>query len=592
MATKDHSSPAEPKSIRSVLVGGQIVKAMVDAGAPVALKELSAATGLTAAQVHGYLTSFRRVGLASQHSETSRYELGSYALRLGLTRLNTVPSYARAGHWLFDLSSRLDLMAMLTIFTPMGPTAINVVHAQERRIDVNVRLGTLFSTVETATGRLFMAFDPSQTVVRRGEAERHALCAVSSDAGQTLEQELQRSLKDARRDRVLVVKGALVPGLVEIATPLFNDDGSLAAVATFLGYEDDLDEPRLRFITDAIIAVDTEASGLLKERQVPDIRRGPGSWHGNQAEPEDPGTDVTGKGVQSIETAARLLQSFVSHGRPLTLKELAASTGITPALAHAYLVSLKTLGMVTQDTHYRLGPFAMELGLAYLRNFDPMAVVREWLPKISERIGHTILLSVWGAFGPTVISVTETSRGVHMNTKVGSVYSVTATATGRAFAAFMPNDMTRTFQQGGLPKLFTERCVGVPQPFATEEREKIRTLGFATVPKSPRPRNNAIAAPIFDMSGQVFAVVTIIGDTEHLSIDVDSPAARILVEETHALSSELGYIPPKAVQSPSAGEGGAAPAQVSRDLAQRNPECDVEVSIGCGHRAAGRYRRQ
>ena len=65
------------------------------------------------------------------------------------------------------------------------------------------------------------------------------------------------------------------------------------------------------------------------------------------------------------------------------------------------------------------------------------------------------------------------------------------------------------------------------------------------VPKSPRPRNNAIAAPIFDLQGQVFAVVTIIGDTEHLSVEPDSPAARMLVEETRALSFELGYITPR-----------------------------------------------
>ncbi|GKY86827.1 hypothetical protein STA1M1_06960 [Sinisalibacter aestuarii] len=515
---------------------------MVDAGVPVALKELSAATGLTPAQVHGYLTSFRRVGLASQHSETSRYELGSYALRLGLTRLNTVPCYANAGTWLFDFSSRLDLMAMLTIFTPKGPTAINVVHAQERRIDVNIRLGTQFSTVETATGRMFMAFDSSDAAKGRGEAELHAQGAAASETVPGLEGNLRTALADARESRVLVVNGALVPGIVEIATPIFDEDGQLAAVATFLGHEDDLDEARLDSIKRAITADDTAAS----DRHVPDVPLGPGQWFDTGFEPMDAAPDVTGKGVQSIETAARLLQAFVYLGRPATLKELAASVGITPALAHAYLVSLKALGLVTQDTHYRLGPFAMELGLAYLRNFDPMAVVRDWLPKLSERIGHTVLLSIWGAFGPTVISVTETARAVHMNTKVGSVYSVTGTATGRAFAAFMPHDMTRTFQQAGLPKLFTERCVGVPQPFGPEERDKIRRLGFATVPRSLRPRNNAIAAPIFDLLGQVFAVVTIIGDTQHLSVEDDSPAAGIMVEETRALSHELGYIAPHA----------------------------------------------
>lgn len=545
MHVKDRTTSTVPKSIRSVVVGGQIIKAMSDAGAPVALKELAAATGLTAVQVHGYLTSFRRVGLASQHSETSRYELGSFALRLGLTRLNTVPSYARAATWLFDLSARLDLMAMLTIFSPKGPTAIRIISAQERRIDVNIRLGTEFSMVDTATGRMFLAFDRSVTVGRKGEAELHAQCAASPDSAPALKRDLERTLGEAREHRILVMDGALVPGVVEIAAPFFDEQGELAAVATFLGYEDDLDEARLDFIKGAILSDDPWRGGEWDAKLATDPPIGPGPAFDAQPEPMEQTSDVTGKGVQSIETAARLLQAFVQLGKPSTLKELAATIGITPALAHAYLVSLKALGLVIQDSHYRLGPFALELGLAYLRNFDPMAVVRDRLPLMSERIGHTILLSIWGAFGPTVISVTETTRGVHMNTKVGSVYSVTGTATGRAFAAFMPYDMTRTFQHAGLPKLFTERCVGVPQTFGSDEREKVRALGFATVPKSPRPRNNAIAAPIFDLQGQVFAVVTIIGDTEHLSVEPDSPAARMLVEETRALSFELGYITPR-----------------------------------------------
>ena len=77
----------------------------------------------------------------------------------------------------------------------------------------------------------------------------------------------------------------------------------------------------------------------------------------------------SGRGVQSIEVGGRLLDALVRAEGPLMLRALAEQAGLTAGQAHAYLLSFRTLGLVEQEAAtglYRLGPYALTLGLARL----------------------------------------------------------------------------------------------------------------------------------------------------------------------------------------------------------------------------------
>ncbi len=76
------------------------------------------------------------------------------------------------------------------------------------------------------------------------------------------------------------------------------------------------------------------------------------------------------RGIGAIETGAKILDAFVSIGRPAMLRDIAELAGMTAAQAHAYLVSFKSAGLVEQENGsglYRLGPMALSLGLVRLR---------------------------------------------------------------------------------------------------------------------------------------------------------------------------------------------------------------------------------
>lgn len=261
--------------------------------------------------------------------------------------------------------------------------------------------------------------------------------------------------------------------------------------------------------------------------------------------------DVAGRGIQSIVIGGRLLAALAEAGRPLMLRDIAAAADLTPAQAHAYLVSFRKFGLVEQVSGsglYQLGAFALQLGLARMRSVDALRLASEAVPGLASELGLMVTVTVWGTFGPTVVQVQEAVDQIHVNLRAGAVYSVRGTATGRVFAGFLPSPAIKAHLDAERRSGTASQRIGnaVPQDLASAI-EKTRTLGYATALGSPIPGINAISAPVFDHTGQLQLAITLIGPAEEVSTAEDSPQVERLIAFTTALSAELGYKP---VQQP------------------------------------------
>src|SRR5262245_48291712 len=81
--------------------------------------------------------------------------------------------------------------------------------------------------------------------------------------------------------------------------------------------------------------------------------------------------------VQSAETGMAVLKGLARLGGRASLTALAAHIEQSPAKVHRYLVSLLEEGLVSQDPgsqHYFLGAEAIHIGLAAMRQLDPIRV--------------------------------------------------------------------------------------------------------------------------------------------------------------------------------------------------------------------------
>ncbi|HWK45408.1 MAG TPA: IclR family transcriptional regulator [Stellaceae bacterium] len=257
---------------------------------------------------------------------------------------------------------------------------------------------------------------------------------------------------------------------------------------------------------------------------------------------------LEGRGVQSIEVGGRLLAALVEAAQPTMLRDLASRAKMAPAQAHAYLVSFRKLGIVDQDPasgRYLLGPYALQLGLARMRSFDPLRMAAVATTELAAEMGLMTTVSVWGTHGPTIIQVQEAAQPVHVNLRAGAVFTITGTATGHLFAAFLPDAIVRPLVRAELKAGGAERQIGLPTSMPALELTvaDIRRLGYATTQGIPVPGVNAVSVPVFDYTGQLQFAVTVIGHAGVLAVDPDSAQVAQVDRFGRRLSAELGFDP-------------------------------------------------
>jgi DNA-binding IclR family transcriptional regulator len=252
------------------------------------------------------------------------------------------------------------------------------------------------------------------------------------------------------------------------------------------------------------------------------------------------------RGIRSIEVGGALLQVLVRHGRPMPLKDLAGLAGMPAAKAHPYLVSFGNLGLVEQDPstgRYGLGPFALQMGLTALHGLDPVKVAIKEITSLADEISLNVAIAVWGNMGPTVVHLQECSKPMHVNMRPGTVMvPLMLTATGRVFAAFMPERMVGPFllreqseglQSSDLANVFSPSSQA-DLIRATREHRMARALG------NPIPGINAFSAPVFNDSGQLALAITAMGPAGTFDTDWQGSTALRIRQCADTIENRLG----------------------------------------------------
>ncbi len=254
------------------------------------------------------------------------------------------------------------------------------------------------------------------------------------------------------------------------------------------------------------------------------------------------------RGIQSIEVGGALLRVLVDADTPLPLRELAQRAGMASAKAHPYVVSFGKLGLVEQDPatgHYGLGPFALQLGVASLERLSPLRVAAPAMATLAATIGHTVAAAVLGSHGPTIVAIHESSRPVHVNMRVGTVMSVLNTATGRAFAAFLPvSVVTRLVaREAGDPVVTGQDPARRLRSEIDAMLAEVREHRMARAVGDPLPGINALSAPVFDHGGAIALAITALGPSGSFDPAWDGSLALALRECAERVSARLGYRP-------------------------------------------------
>ncbi|HTH62394.1 MAG TPA: IclR family transcriptional regulator [Paraburkholderia sp.] len=227
----------KPRSgIQSIEVGFRLLDVLTNEPRAMMLRDLAQRAGMSAAKAHRYLVSFLRLGVVAQDPLSGRYELGGFALQLGLARLARVDGVKLARVALAALRDALDVTVGIAVWGNQGPT---VVHWMESSHPAKaaLKLGDVMPMLSSATGLLFAAYLPrSKTgpmIERELRDARHGSAGIAPRTADALE----RTLAEVREHGAARVEGMLLPTIHAFCTPVFDATGDLALGLIALGHE-------------------------------------------------------------------------------------------------------------------------------------------------------------------------------------------------------------------------------------------------------------------------------------------------------------------------------------------------------------------
>jgi DNA-binding IclR family transcriptional regulator len=222
--------------IQSIEVGFRLLEVLTHEPRAMMLRDLAQRAGMSPAKAHRYLVSFLRLGVVAQDPLSGRYELGGFALQLGLARLARVDGVKLARIALAGLRDRLDMTVGIAVWGNQGPT---VVHWMESSYPAkaSLKLGDVMPLLGSATGLLFAAYLPRSKTAAMIERELADTRRSSQTGGPRDIGEVEQLLEDVRAHGAARVEGMLLPTIHAFCVPVFDSTGDLALGLIALGHE-------------------------------------------------------------------------------------------------------------------------------------------------------------------------------------------------------------------------------------------------------------------------------------------------------------------------------------------------------------------
>ncbi len=222
------------QGIQSVEVGFRLLRVLASTNRPMMLRDIAKGAGMPAAKAHRYMVSFLRVGIVEQDPSSGRYDLGAYALELGLSGLGRLDPVRLAGPILEKLCEEIHETVALAVWGTHGATIVRIVDAGGP-ITITLRPGTTLPLCNSATGRAFASFYRSPFLKKQLDEELREASASSKTAITTLRRQLEKNLTEIRERGIARATGSLTPGINGFSAPVYDHSGSMVAAITSLG---------------------------------------------------------------------------------------------------------------------------------------------------------------------------------------------------------------------------------------------------------------------------------------------------------------------------------------------------------------------
>ena len=206
------------------------------------------------------------------------------------------------------------------------------------------------------------------------------------------------------------------------------------------------------------------------------------------------------------------------------------------------LSTLQVEGLVSQNpetSKYRLGLGLISMAGVALGRVDVRGLAQPKLVELAKRTEETVNLTVLDGDECVNVDREASPKPIRYVGWIGRRTPLHCTASGKVILAYLPADDRRTLLRTPLQE-FTDHTITDMEAFE-RSLEIVRQQGHAMVQEEFEVGFSAIAAPVFNVDGEVVATVSISGPSFRLDEGKMSSFIGALHAATESISASMGY---------------------------------------------------
>ena len=243
--------------------------------------------------------------------------------------------------------------------------------------------------------------------------------------------------------------------------------------------------------------------------------------------------------VQAFAKGLEIIRAFDAMHPRMTLTEVAAQTGFTPAATRRFLLTLvKERYALFDGKYFALAPRALDLGYAYLSSEGIWNGVEMALKDVSHQTGESCSGAVLDGDEVVYVARAAASKIMTVNLRVGSRLPAFYTSMGRVLLAYLPGMAAEGLLAKAKLKRFTQRTVTDSTALAAIIK-RVRVNGYALVNQELELGLISIAVPLRDRDGRVTTAINVSTHVSRSSPQhLISSVLPVLQQAVQALSME------------------------------------------------------
>ena len=244
--------------------------------------------------------------------------------------------------------------------------------------------------------------------------------------------------------------------------------------------------------------------------------------------------------IQVIDRMSLLLDAVSRYPEPVSLKILAAETGLHSSTAFRILDSMQSNGFVERDVtgKYQLGRKLLSLGSRAHAQSDVRQIAEPIMAQLRDELGESVNLTVREGDEVVYIERAIPNRMMHVQQLVGSRAPLHVTAVGKLMLAMNGDDECMAYTKRTNLPAYTRNTINDLDKLLNEAN-RIREQGYAYDNEEAEIGVGCIGTLIYDARGNIVAGLSVSAPIERRQ---DKWVERLL-QAARQISEELGYRP-------------------------------------------------